>query len=58
MAVYLSKMAATMIGPSVNNNNVLSEDLKMNESLFYGEKKMFIFVVAYINMINDVGNLT
>ena len=21
---------------SVNNNNVLSEDLKMNESLFYG----------------------
>ena len=29
----------------------------MNESLFYGEKCLF-FVVAYINMINDVGNLT
>ena len=29
----------------------------MNKSLFYGEK-MFIFVVAYMNMINDVGNLT
>ena len=29
----------------------------MNESLFYGEK-MFIFVVACMNMINDVGNLT
>ena len=29
----------------------------MNESLFsWG--KMFMFVVAYINMINDIGNLT
>ena len=32
----------------------------MNESLFYGGGGggMFIFVVAYINMINDIGNLT
>ena len=37
--------------------NVLSEDMKMNESLFYGEKCLF-YVVAYMNMINDVGNLT
>ena len=42
---------------SVNNNNLLSEDLNMNESLFLWGK-MFIFVVAYIKMINDVGNLT
>ena len=26
------------------------------ESVLWG--KMFIFVVAYINMINDIGNLT
>ena len=29
----------------------------MNKSLFYGEK-CFFFVVAHMNMINDVGNLT
>ena len=27
---------------SVNNNNVQSEDLKMNESLFYGGKCLFL----------------
>ena len=30
---------------SVNNNNVLSEDLKMNESLFYGEKCLFLLLL-------------
>ena len=42
---------------SVNNNNVLSEDVKMTESLFLLEKCLFL-VVAYINMINDTLNLT
>ena len=42
---------------SVNNNNVLSEDVKMTESLFLLGKCLF-FVVAYINMINDTRNLT
>ena len=30
---------------SVNNNNVLSEDLKMNESLFYGAKCLFLLLL-------------
>ena len=30
---------------SVNNNNVLSEDLKMNASLFYGEKYLFLLLL-------------
>ena len=30
---------------SVNNNNVLSEDLKMNKSLFYGEKCLFLLLL-------------
>ena len=42
---------------SINNNNVLSEDVKMTESLFLLGKCLF-FVVAYINMINDTRNLT
>ena len=29
----------------VNDNNVLSEDLKMNESLFYGEKCLFLLLL-------------
>ena len=41
----------------VNNNNVLSEDVKITESLFLLGKCLF-FVVAYINMINDTRNLT
>ena len=33
---------------SVNNNkNVLSEDLKMNESLFYGEKCLFLLLLIW-----------
>ena len=40
-----------------HNNNVLSEDVKMTESLFLLAKCLF-FVVAYINMINDTPNLT
>ena len=27
------------------NNNMLSEDLKMNESLFYGEKCLFLLLL-------------
>ena len=30
---------------SVNSNNMLSEDLKMNESLFYGEKCLFLLLL-------------
>ena len=47
MAVYLSKMAATMIGPSVKNNNLLSEDLKMNESLFFFGKNVYFCCCLY-----------
>ena len=49
--------ASVQLCASVNNNNVLSEDVKMTESLFLLGKCLF-FVVAYINMINDTRNLT
>ena len=43
---------------SVNNNKKRAIGRSENEqkSVLWG--KMFIFVVAYMNMINDVGNLT
>ena len=43
---------------SVNNNKKCAIGRSENErkSVLWG--KMFIFVVAYMNMINDVGNLT
>ena len=43
---------------SVNNNKKCAIERSENErkSVLWG--KMFIFVVAYMNMINDVGNLT
>ena len=43
---------------SVNNNKKCAIRRSENEqkSVLWG--KMFIFIVAYMNMINDVGNLT
>ena len=43
---------------SVNNNKKCAVGRSENErkSVLWG--KMFIFIVAYMNMINDVGNLT
>ena len=43
---------------SVNNNKKCAIGRSENEQKSVLWEKMFIFVVAYMNMINDVGNLT
>ena len=53
-----NSLDAAHIPALVNNNKKFAIGRSENEqkSVLWG--KMFIFVVAYMNMINDVGNLT